>query len=157
MRLSLQLVLRLLVAIPALLSGCGRTAPDRIQSSSQLVVQDVSVFNGERVMEHRTVLGQDGVISQVAGSELNIPPVSEIIDGRGRTLLPGFIDAHVHLSDNTEADLRQALSMGVTTVIDMFNASTRLEHIKALRSADRLELADVRTAGVGASAPGGHP
>jgi imidazolonepropionase-like amidohydrolase len=86
-----------------------------------------------------------------------VPPGTEVIDGRGRTLLPGLIDAHVHLSDSAEADLRQALALGVTTVLDMFSASTRFERIKALRSADRPDLADVRTAGTGATAPGGHP
>lgn len=61
------------------------------------------------------------------------------------------------MSDSADADLRQALALGVTTVFDMFSASARFERIKALRSADRPDMADVRTAGTGATAPGGHP
>jgi imidazolonepropionase-like amidohydrolase len=68
-----------------------------------------------------------------------------------------MIDAHVHLTDSVEADLRQAIQLGVTTVIDMFSGSTRFERIKSARAADALGLADVRTAGVGATVPGGHP
>ena len=68
-----------------------------------------------------------------------------------------MIDAHVHLTDSVEADLKQAIGLGVTTVIDMFTGSTRFDRIKAARGADAPALADVRTAGVGANVPGGHP
>jgi imidazolonepropionase-like amidohydrolase len=103
------------------------------------------------------VLVQDGRISRVGDSKLAVPPGMAVVDGRGRTLLPGLMDAHVHVSDDAAADLRQSLVLGVTTVIDMFSASTRFDRIKALRSTDHPDLADVRTAGTGASAPGGHP
>ncbi len=125
--------------------------------SQSFVVKDVRVFDGERVADRRSVLVENGRISQVAGPDLRVPQGTEVIDGRGRTLLPGLIDSHVHLTDSAAADLRQALSLGVTTVLDMFSGSTRFEHIKLLRAADSAGLADVRTAGIGASAPGGHP
>jgi imidazolonepropionase-like amidohydrolase len=126
-------------------------------AQSAFVVRDVRLFDGERVTEHRSVLVAGDSIVMVGGPELAVPRGGQIVDGRGRTLLPGFIDAHVHLSDSTEADLRQALALGVTTVLDMWNGGARLERIKALRSADDVDVADVRTAGIGATAPGGHP
>lgn len=129
----------------------------RVEGPLPFVVTDVRVFDGERVIDHRSVLVQDGRISRVGDSKVAVPRGTAVIDGRGRTLLPGLIDAHVHLSDEADADLRQSLALGVTTVLDMFTASTRFERIKALRSADRPDLADVRTAGTGATAPGGHP
>jgi imidazolonepropionase-like amidohydrolase len=149
-------------ALPAafsvvILSGCGDTATSQVQASSTFLVHDVRVVDGERVAEHRNVLVRGGLIDRIGGLELTPPPDAEIIDGRDRSLLPGLIDAHVHLSENMDADLRQAASLGVTTVIDMFNAANRLERIKAFRSADGPDLADIRTVGVGASAPGGHP
>src|SRR5687768_14932125 len=131
--------------------------PNRVEAQATFLVRGVRVFDGERVHERRSVLVQDGVITRVGGSSLAGPPGTELIDGRGHTLLPGLIDAHVHLSDSAEADLRQALALGVTTVLDMFTGSTRFEQIKALGSADRPDLADLRTAGTGATAPGGHP
>jgi imidazolonepropionase-like amidohydrolase len=129
----------------------------RVEGPLPFVVRDVRVFDGERVIDHRSVLVQDGRISRVGDSKVAVPPGTAVIDGRGRTLLPGLIDAHVHLSDDADADLRQSLTLGVTTVLDMWTASSRFERIKALRSADRPDLADVRTAGTGANAPGGHP
>jgi len=129
--------------------------PARAQTA--FVIQDVRVFDGERVADHQTVLIQDGKIARIGQAGLAVPPGATVIDGRGRTLIPGMIDAHVHVTDSVEADLRQAISLGVTTVIDMFSGSTRFERIKAARAADAFGLADVRTAGVGATAPGGHP
>lgn len=132
-------------------------APVCAQAQSAFVIRNVRVFDGERVAERRSVLVENGLISRIGGTELSVPPGTAVIDGVGRTLLPGLIDAHVHLSDNLESDLQQALSLGVTTVFDMWNGSTRLDRIKSVRAADPLDLADVRTAGLGATVPGGHP
>ena len=128
-----------------------------VLGAQSFVVKDVRVFDGDRAADRRSVLVENGRISRIGGPDLQIPSGTEVIDGRGRTLLPGLIDSHVHITDSAAADLRQALSLGVTTVLDMFSGSTRFERIKALRAADSAHLADVRTAGVGASAPGGHP
>jgi imidazolonepropionase-like amidohydrolase len=132
-------------------------ATTHAHGQTNFIVRDVRIFDGHRVAESRSVLVQDGVIARIGGSEITVPPGTDGIDGRGRTLLPGLIDAHVHVSDSAEADLRQSLSLGVTTVVDMFSGSTRLERIKAIEAADSPGMADVRTAGVGATAPGGHP
>ncbi|PYP75936.1 MAG: hypothetical protein DMD35_20005 [Gemmatimonadetes bacterium] len=132
-------------------------APVAARAQGTFVVRDVRLFDGERVAEHRSVVVKDGVIAQVGGPEVAAPPGAQVVDGRGRTLLPGFIDAHVHLSDDTEGDLRQSLALGVTTDLDMWNGGARFERIKALRAADAPDVADVRSAGFGATAPGGHP
>jgi imidazolonepropionase-like amidohydrolase len=132
-------------------------APAAARAQSTFVVRDVRLFDGERVTEHRSVVVRDGVIAQVGDATLSAPAQAQVVDGRGRTLLPGFIDAHVHLSEETEADLRQSLAFGVTTDLDMWNGGARFERIKALRASDPPDVADVRSAGFGATAPGGHP
>src|SRR4029079_3168477 len=118
---------------------------------------DVRLFDGERISEHRSVVVRDGVIAQVGDARLPVPTGAHLIAGRGRTLLPGLIDAHVHLSDSAQADLSQSLALGVTTDLDLWSGGTRYERIKALRAADAPDVAGVRTAGTGATAPGGHP
>jgi imidazolonepropionase-like amidohydrolase len=132
-------------------------APSVARGQGAFVVRDVRVFDGERVREHRSVVVRDGVIERVGEANFAAPADVPVVDGRGRTLLPGLFDAHVHLSDSVEVDLRQALALGVTTVLDMWNGGARLERIEALRAADAPDVADVRTAGTGATAPGGHP
>jgi imidazolonepropionase-like amidohydrolase len=120
------------------------------------IMRDVRVFDGEHVLEHRSVLIEDGKISRMGGPELNVEN-AEVVDGQGRTLLPGLFDAHVHLPNPVEQASRQALVLGVTTQLDMFNGGDRLKLIKRLESEDRPDIADMRTAGTGATVPRGHP
>jgi len=138
--------------VAAFLLGVTSVAED----SDSFVIRDVRVFDGEQVLDHRNVVVAHGKITQVTKRQLKEPRV-EVIDGSGRTLLPGLFDAHVHVSEDVDGSLRQSLVFGVTTVLDMFNAGERLKRIKAAEAADVPGLASVRTAGVGASSPGGHP
>jgi imidazolonepropionase-like amidohydrolase len=121
-----------------------------------LLIRNVRVFDGERVLEHRSVLVENGRIGLIGGAKLNAPG-AEVIDGSGRTLLPGFFDAHVHIADDAQAALRQNLAFGVTTVLDMWASPDRLKKLKQIKAEDPPDVADVRTAGIGATAPGGHP
>src|SRR6476619_1247449 len=100
-------------------------APAAARSQSTFIVRDVRLFDGERVAEHRSVVVRDGVIAQVGDARLPVPTGAHLIAGRGRTLLPGLIDAHVHLSDSAQADLNQSLALGVTTDLDMWSGGTR--------------------------------
>lgn len=69
-----------------------------------------------------TVVIEDGLISEIIdGTPHRAPPNAEVIDLSDRFVLPGFIDAHVHVSNNPnpQAVLRKLLAAGVTTVRDM--------------------------------------
>ena len=140
--------LKLLLALAA---SCGLASA---QNADRFIINDVRVFDGHRMMEHRGVLVENGKIIRVSRAIRN-PREAAIIDGRGRTLVPGLIDAHVHIGD--EEALRQALVLGVTTVLDMFTTSERLAMMKRVESEDPPDMADVRTAGIGITAPQGHP
>ena len=71
-----------------------------------LLIRDVRVFDGERVTEHRSVLVRDGKIDRIGPANLRAA-TAEIVDGRGRTLLPGLFDAHLHVPPKPEAMLHQ--------------------------------------------------
>jgi imidazolonepropionase-like amidohydrolase len=73
------------------------------------------------------------------------------VDGNGKTLLPGLIDAHVHAYEKDV--LEQSLAFGVTTALDMFMSP---ESTKLLRADPAPDHADLRSAGILATAPGGH-
>lgn len=75
----------------------------------------VLTMDQNQTNEDWTVVVEDGVISAVGPHDSIVAPDgAEVIDGRGKTLLPGLIDMHVHLYD--EAELAAFLSHGVTTV-----------------------------------------
>ena len=116
------------------------------------VIRDVAVFDGRQRHPQLSVLLRDGRIDELGDPPA--PPGAEVVSGAGRTLLPGLIDAHTHTLFRDE--LRQALTFGVTTVLDMFNAPETAAALKRA-AASEPDLADLRSAGTGATAPGGHP
>lgn len=115
----------------------------------RVAITHVRVFDGERALADATVV-LDGERIAAIGSELPVPAGAEVVDGRGQTLLPGLIDAHVHAYEDNA--LEQALAFGVTTVLDMFSAPS----VFALRDHPRPDRADIRSAGILATAPRGH-
>jgi imidazolonepropionase-like amidohydrolase len=124
--------------------------------SAPLIFRDVRLFDGVRVSQHRSVLIENGIIVRDGDQHLKAPG-AEIVSGEGRTLLPGLIDAHVHIPRDAREALQQGMALGVTTQLDMYSSPDKLPVIKALEVADAPGLSDVRTAGMGATVPGGHP
>ncbi len=125
-----------------------------VGDASLFVVRDTTVFDGERVLLRQDVLVRDGVIAAV-GPRLDAPKDAEAVDGSGRTLLPGLIDAHVHVL--SPDDLRAALTFGVTTELDMFMSPALAAAVKAEQAGGGgLDQADLRSAGILVTAPGGH-
>jgi imidazolonepropionase-like amidohydrolase len=119
---------------------------------NSFVVRNVRVFDGQRVVEQANVVVRAGRISAVGNGRA--PADLPAVDGSGRTLLPGFIDAHAHVQ--SENGLRNALRFGVTTQLDMF---TRVDFMQAHRAQrDRLtqtDLSDLYSAGAPVTSAGG--
>ena len=118
----------------------------------EFVIRDVRVFDGERVVPKTSVHVRDGTIVSVGGT---VPAGVESIPGDGKTLLPGFIDAHTHAYGDA---LDRALVFGVTTELDMFTdhrmaATMRAEQQRADGARRR---ADLYSAGTLVTSPKGH-
>jgi imidazolonepropionase-like amidohydrolase len=124
-----------------------------VAMAQSLLVRDVRVFDGERVTEHRSVLVRDGKIDRIAGANLRVRGM-EVVDGRGRTLLPGLFDAHLHVPPKPEAMLHQLAVFGVTTALDMFGGGEKLAAEKRIEAEDPPDMSDLRAAGTGAVGPG---
>ena len=90
----------------------------------KLLIHDVSVFDAEsaRLDPHRDVLIDGNRIISIGPT--GAPPLgAQVIDGRGKTLLPGLWDMHAHVSP-TDGMLN--LAAGVTTVRDLANDNDEL-------------------------------
>lgn len=119
-----------------------------------LAIKNVRVFDGEKIIPQATVLIESNRIKAL-GEEISIPDGATVIDGQGRTLLPGLIDSHVHVV--TPQALEQALIFGVTTVIDMFMDVGLMKNIKQKHEkGEAKNMAYLVSAGTLATAPGGH-
>jgi imidazolonepropionase-like amidohydrolase len=116
------------------------------------LIRNVRIFDGERVIEHSTVLVENGKIGSIGETDLHLSH-AEIIDGRDRTLLPGLFDAHLHVPIDPEPALRQLVSFGVTTALDMAGGGEKLRAIKRIQAENPLDIADLRAAGAPALAP----
>ena len=96
-----------------------------------LVLDHASVFDSEsaRFRPGRTLIISDGlIVDEFDTGTKPVPAGADVRDLRGKFVIPGLIDAHVHVasdpsgSDNrdaAEADLLKALRGGVTFVRDM--------------------------------------
>ena len=75
--------------------------------AEHLVVRDVAVWDGlaDTVRAHRSVVIKDGRIEAVEDGMAPAPADVRVIDGSGRTLIPGLIDTHVHLLSDSGSDM----------------------------------------------------
>ena len=122
-------------------------------ASNSFAVRDVRVFDGRHMIERANVIVRDGLVTELG---LDVPIASDlsVVDGRGRTLLPGLIDAHAHSWGDAQRD---ALRFGVSTEIDMHGDPTRLASLKRQReSLARIDQADLWAAGAAVTVAGGH-
>lgn len=112
-------------------------------------ITNVRIFDGEKVVSAATILIEGEKITSIGGK---VPEYATIIDAQGGTILPGLIDAHVHTSVE---GLRDALKFGVTTELEMMGGFTKNGRETQLNGIE--DIADVRSAGMGVTPPGGHP
>ncbi|WP_293904442.1 hypothetical protein [Phenylobacterium sp.] len=75
-----------LCAVPAALAA---------DAAPSFAITGVRVFDGDRVIPRATVVGAGGKVV-VMGPAVKVPVGATVIDGKGKTLLPGLIDAHTH-------------------------------------------------------------
>lgn len=113
---------------------------------ARTAVTNVRVFDGHGLRPPGTVLIEGDRIATVGPGPG--PSGGRAVDGGGGVLLPGLIDAHVHVRDR--AMLERLAGFGVTTVLDMASAPPAL--VDPLRAVPGLP--GLLSAGTPAIAPG---
>src|SRR6202167_6137075 len=99
----------------ALVSKLSHPAPGGI------VFTHVNLFDAQTaaiLKDRAVVISGNHILSVGPSDQVSSPPGAEVIDGTGKTLLPGLWDMHAHVGDN---DGLLNLGAGVTTVRDMGN------------------------------------
>ncbi len=136
-----------------LLLSAGASLPAKAGGPSGFVVRNALVFDGHKSLGQSDVWVENGKIKAV-GKNLKVPSDIRVVDGSGDTLLPGLIDSHTHAWGTA---LKDAEIFGVTTELDMFTDVKYVQQTKKeLAEGKDLDLADLRSAGTLATAPGGH-
>jgi imidazolonepropionase-like amidohydrolase len=109
--------------------------------SEKIALTNVRVFDGRELRRLSTVVIEGGIVGCDSTG-------ARIIDAGGATLLPGLIDAHVHLLE--QPHLQRLAAFGVTTALDM--GAWPPSMVDSLRN--RTGMADIRSAGIPATTPG---
>jgi imidazolonepropionase-like amidohydrolase len=123
----------LLEAQKARASQRGEEVAKKLQKklARPLWIQHARLFNSETasVKDGMSVLIADGRITAVVpDAEAKPVPAQDVMDAKGKMLLPGLWDMHVHLGDWDDGVLH--LAAGVTTVRDLAND---IDHLHDLR------------------------
>jgi adenine deaminase len=96
---------------------------------------NVIPMDKEQVLSDQTVLVRDGWIVDIGNSKkIKIPKEAQVIDGKGKFLIPGLSDMHVHLMSDedefpdalAEDELKIMVANGVTTIRLMIGTPNQL-------------------------------
>ena len=137
------------LAFAASLSGQVSAIAQEEKPKPQVLFTNVNVFDGKSDMlaEGMSVLVEGNLIKKIAKGKIDAGSNAKVIDGGGRTLMPGLIDQHVHYSiflplSDTRANLhpyahgalavlraKEFLMNGYTTTRDMGGPSNYLRKI----------------------------
>lgn len=123
-----------------------------LSARQDFAITGVRVFDGENTVASTNVVVRDGRIAEI-GDRVNADGLPRI-DGSGATLLPGLIDAHAHTQEIGQ--LQESLRFGVTTVLDMGTFPIEMDKVLREAASTRADVADFRSAGIMATATGGH-
>jgi imidazolonepropionase-like amidohydrolase len=97
----------LMMTMPAISSvasaaGAPRAAKAKAEDAKtdQILIKNVKIFNGvDNKLTPGNVLVEGNLIKSI-GKNVNARPDATVIDGGGRTLMPGMIDGHAHVMIN---------------------------------------------------------
>jgi len=108
-----------------------------------ILIKNVSIFNGKdnTTSTPKDVLLEQGLIKKIGVNlEMLEATTYKVIDGTNKTLMPGLIDAHVHISGsgavpwkniaaNEAYNLSAYLYSGITTVYDLGGIASKLQKL----------------------------
>jgi imidazolonepropionase-like amidohydrolase len=144
-------------------------------TAQSLAVVNTRIIDGKGgVIERGSVVVRDGTIASVAPGVPASTSGLQIIDGSGRTLMPGFIDAHRHIAQGDPVEwlarraipqMQEFLDAGFTTVLCAICPDQALELRQRIESGKvkgpRLLLASIiplaRATGGAGAGRGGDP
>ena len=101
-------------------SGSARLAAQSSPTSSVLAITNATVLTVTKgTLARGTVIVKDGKIAAV-GANVTVPAGAEVVDGTGRFVTPGIIDAHSHIAADSINEGGTTVS-SMTGIEDVFN------------------------------------
>ncbi|MEI6629002.1 MAG: amidohydrolase family protein, partial [Alphaproteobacteria bacterium] len=89
-----------------------------IAESYDFVIENVKLFDGNKVIEHANIYIKDGLISRIDSVKTSLNcKYNYRINGHNKTLIPGLINAHVHIQ--SRENLNNSAQAGILTVMEL--------------------------------------
>ena len=140
---------------------------------SGYVIRDVHIIVGDGTeLFHQNVYVSGGLIKEISGSEISVK-AAQVIDGAGKTLMPGLIDCHVHiqgLNNRSDGDSDaflygtmpgifkdRILPYGITTVKDLCAPKHFIYKLRDEIRKGKITGPELLVVGPNFTAPDGHP
>ena len=112
-----------------------------VSVENQVLIENINVFNGKDtvLLKNQDVIISEGKIKIPNGGKMDKSKYT-VIDGTGKTLLPGFVDAHVHMMSsgaapwkpirpNMKHNAEAFLFAGITTVYDLGGIASKTKKV----------------------------
>jgi hypothetical protein len=126
-------------ASPAGAGSAARRSPPVAVRPGDIAITDVSVvpMSSDGVLAHHTVVIRgDRIVTVAPSAAVGLRDGITVIDGKGKWLMPGLADMHVHTW--YEDDLTMFLAAGVTTVRNMWGVPQHLAWRSQIARGERL-------------------
>jgi imidazolonepropionase-like amidohydrolase len=90
-------------------------------TSNNIVINNINILSmvDNSIYKKKSVIINEGRITEISDGNNNSGESFQTIDGKDKYIMPGLINMHTHLGDNT-ADLLLYLVNGVTTIRNMW-------------------------------------
>ena len=146
------------------LSACGTESWQSVDSeSAPITILGAKLIDGtgaDPVEDSVVVVAGTRIRAVGSRADTPVPKGGEIIDGRGKTVMPGLIELHAHYfggRKEMERLLRAQLRFGVTASRSI--GTDREAHLAVVADAraGKVPAPRLYTAGLGFTHPGGHP
>jgi imidazolonepropionase-like amidohydrolase len=103
---AVGLAFALVAGVTIAAGGGGGGTENFVPEAGSTLFTNVKVFNGteNKLYNGLNVLVEGTTITQISENAISMPEGTEVIDGGGKTLMPGMIDGHAHLMINAHFD-----------------------------------------------------
>ena len=113
------------------------------EAKAPVLFDNVQLFNADKglFLENQAVLAKDGKIAAIgAAGSIKAPAGTRIIDGKGKTLVPGIWDSHMHIGDDW--DVLANMANGMTSFRSPGTMLDRAKSVTARRASGDLLMGE---------------
>lgn len=143
------------------------------KNTNEYIIKDVHIITGDGTEQfNMNVYIKDGIIKEISSDDISVK-TAQIVNGTGKTLMPGLIDSHVHiqgLNNRSDKDSdaflygtvpgifkEKILPYGITTVKDLCAPSHFIYKLRDEIRKGSITGPELLVVGPNFTAPDGHP